>query len=391
MLSENGSRISRSRSLSTNGIIPSSSCFDISEDQKNQTIPIGCDEPTSRGLSFVNIRERVPGNGRYCSNEQPYSPYFKRAKSQIRCRFDDHPLSLSTISQEEKDGSSSHRAKQKRDINKKSSGLTRCKTMIKERVQAREMWKREEANPRKVRHMFKVEKKLTPKQSTKHPSPRENGGPPAILSRSSTPGLCTKKPVCTSRRTPKMKPEMREVISKIESTMTSRKTSSVFPRAKTPCVRKQLKGEKETALVKRGVGNASKYPHSFGKQDFHRREDEDKRKNSKVCSALQARKNFGKTVALRNYFLQTLKIPFRKFIRRLPNYEDILHFCYKRAVRRIERSYKEYSARNKIKRAITRYVREWRWKRRLIAFYKLYELQIVKIQRWVRRVKRNRN
>lgn len=59
-----------------------------------------------------------------------------------------------------------------------------------------------------------------------------------------------------------MKPQMREAISKIETAMLARKSSG---RAKTPCVRKQLKGEKETALVKRGVGNASKQPHSFGR------------------------------------------------------------------------------------------------------------------------------
>lgn len=58
-----------------------------------------------------------------------------------------------------------------------------------------------------------------------------------------------------------MKPEMKDAITKVENTMKNR--------AKTPCVRKQLKGEKETALVKRGVGNASK--HAFGKQDHSRR------------------------------------------------------------------------------------------------------------------------
>lgn len=116
MLSENGSRISRSRSLSTNGILPSSSCFDISQDQKNETVAW---EPP-RALSFVNVRDRMAGaptNARYSSTEQPHSPYFKRAKSQLRCAYEDrHPLSLSTISQEEV-GNTSQRGK------KKSPGL----------------------------------------------------------------------------------------------------------------------------------------------------------------------------------------------------------------------------------------------------------------------------
>lgn len=60
MLNENSSRISRSRSLSTNGIVPSSSNFDISEDQKNQTIPVAWEgelqSAGGRALSFVNIR-----------------------------------------------------------------------------------------------------------------------------------------------------------------------------------------------------------------------------------------------------------------------------------------------------------------------------------------------
>ena len=154
---------------------------------------------------------------------------------------------MSAISQDELEGNTSQRARQKRDINKKSPVLVRCKTMIKERVQTRETWKREE--PRlKVRHMFRAEKKGSP-----HKSPRSS----SLMSRSSTPGLCGKK---TGRA--KMKPQMREAISKIETAMLARKSSG---RAKTPCVRKQLKGEKETALVKRGVGNASKQPHSFGR------------------------------------------------------------------------------------------------------------------------------
>lgn len=74
-------------------------------------------------------------------------------------------------------------------------------------------------------------------------------------------------------------------------------------------------------------------------------------------------KSFSRMITLRNYFSNMLKVPFRKWIKKLYNYEMILKFCYKRVVPIIERAYLRFRKVKKVKRALRGYMRRWKQKR----------------------------
>ena len=68
-------------------------------------------------------------------------------------------------------------------------------------------------------------------------------------------------------------------------------------------------------------------------------------------------------ITLRNYYANMLKVPFRRWIKKLYNYEMILKFCYKRVVPIIERAYLRFRKVKKVKQALRGYVRRWKKRR----------------------------
>ncbi len=146
------------------------STFDLSNETKNKTLAqVWEDRPAPRALSYVNLREKtnsIEEEGDYSSEERVSSPYFKKSRTRVSPQKEGKMISFTSASLLAEDHSSHTSARTRPDVRmKKERGMVRCKTTIRERVEALD--RRGEKQTQKVKHMFRVEKKSE--------SPREQG------------------------------------------------------------------------------------------------------------------------------------------------------------------------------------------------------------------------